>query len=357
MLHLRSKRNALVLFVFLVAAVLPGTVLARADATSSQALTGSVTQVNEPWICHGPVDLTSVSVTLDASYGGSNRGQGNNDAIHLSSGCTGRIGEIHVVQYQGDGVKVGEGAHDLTVGGGDIRCFARAEQKHQDGIQVMGGQRVTFSGLSVSCPTANNSALFLNQGTASAEVPTDIVCSHCTLAGGTFTVRITHSIRSGVMDSRLVPGKFGTVRVDESLAVDPVDIRNVIVDSIDAPPQQAPPKLAKFGKAVPVRAHTSGPVSIVAASVSVDKPAQLRVRSLAPVTKAPLLLLKRSRVGTAVSGRARTEIFYTSGKPGTIAIRLRIPSRLVKRGKTYVMAVQAKDSAGQSATLGIAFRR
>jgi len=352
---MRPNRNAVLLLVVALAAVLPGIVLARAGSTSSPALTGSIALDNKPWICHGPVDLTSVSVTLDASYGGPNRGAGNNDAIHLSSGCTGRIGQIHVVQYQGDGVKVGEGAHDLTVGGGDIQCFARAEKKHQDGIQVMGGQRVTFIGLSVSCPTANDSSLFLNQGTASAEVPTDIVCKSCTLSGGTFTVRITHSIRSGVMDSRLVPGKFGTVRIDKTLAMDPVNVRNVIIAPGEV--HSGPPKLSRVGKAVPAKAHTTGSVAIVTTSVSVDKAAQLRVQSLSPPSKVPLTLLKQSQVGSAVSGRTRTAIFYSAAKPGAVAIRLRLPTRLVKVGRTYQVAVQAVDGSGQSSSLTIPFRR
>ena len=62
------------------------------------------------------MDLDSVTVTMTA---GDRRG---GDAVHLEDGCTGRIGKLTVTQSIADGVKVAEGAHDLTIGGGTIRC-------------------------------------------------------------------------------------------------------------------------------------------------------------------------------------------------------------------------------------------
>ena len=129
------------------------------------------------------------------------------DAVKLDAGCTGRIGKLTVVTRNADGVKVAEGAHDLMVGGGSIRCLAKIPVVHQDGIQVMGGARILFRNLTVDCGRADdkvNSNLFINMAGDSRTPPTDVVCDGCTLKGGAaHTVLLQHSIRSGVTDSTL----------------------------------------------------------------------------------------------------------------------------------------------------------
>jgi hypothetical protein len=69
-----------------------------------------VTLVDKTWICKSRVDLTSVSVTFDQNVADTSTTPGGHDAVHLGSGCTGHIGSLTVVQYHGDGVKVGGGA-------------------------------------------------------------------------------------------------------------------------------------------------------------------------------------------------------------------------------------------------------
>src|SRR4051794_38448740 len=83
-------------------------------------LTGSIRQINHTWVCRGPVDLKSVSVTMTSAI----TTRRNGDAVHLAPGCTGRIGRLTVITSVADGVKVAEGVHDLAVGGGSIRCLA-----------------------------------------------------------------------------------------------------------------------------------------------------------------------------------------------------------------------------------------
>ncbi|HEV2592441.1 MAG TPA: hypothetical protein VGU02_11165 [Gaiellaceae bacterium] len=191
------------------------------------ALTGSVSLTDRPWVCQGPVNLASVTVVIRTAQ---------TDAIHLAAGCTGTIGRVTVIQYHGDGIKVGPGAHDLSIGGGSIRCLAHDVGKHQDGIQAMGGQRITFNGLSDLCSSANNSAFFVNEGAAGHQVPDTIVCVACTLEGGGFPVRIGRSVNSGVRSSRVCPGKFGSVRVSPGIAQNPVDVGTVLVASIAGVP-------------------------------------------------------------------------------------------------------------------------
>lgn len=188
---------------------------ALAGSTTATSLTGAVSLVDHTWTCQGPVDLASVTVVIrNAPL----------DAVHLRSGCTGIIGKLTVVQYHGDGVKVGSGVHDLLVASGSIRCYAHDPGKHQDGIQAMGGLRVTFFGLDDQCLSANNSALYINEGTGMLQRPTDVTCVGCYLAGAGFPVRIADSLRSGISNSRVCPGHFGSVRISPGIAQLPIDV-------------------------------------------------------------------------------------------------------------------------------------
>ena len=121
--------------------------------------------------------------------------------MHLRPGCTGRIGKLVIVQRSGDGLKVAEGVHDLVVGGGSIRCLAKAPRFHQDGIQVLGGARITFHDLKISCGRRDerliNANLFINQGGHSRLPPRDVVCEDCTFgAWAAHTVSVQNSRRA-----------------------------------------------------------------------------------------------------------------------------------------------------------------
>jgi hypothetical protein len=189
--------------------------------------TGSLVVSNQTWTCTGPVDLDSVTVTIDSSSMA-------RDAVHLRDGCTGRIGRLVVTQSIGDAVKVAQGVHDLSVDGGSIRCLAKGPNLHQDGIQVMGGARITFSNLSVDCGRAGerliNSNLFIRQAGKSTDPPTDVVCVDCSFgAGAAHTVNIQTSVRSGVENSTLCTAKYPKLTLTVGAgAVDPVTSGNTV---------------------------------------------------------------------------------------------------------------------------------
>jgi hypothetical protein len=196
-------------------------------------LTGSIVQTDQLWVCKGPVDLDSVTITMTPASIGN---RADEDAIHFAPGCTGRIGQLNVTQWAGDAVKATEGVHDLSIGGGSIRCLGKAPGMHQDGVQVMGGTNITFSNLSINCGRANdtliNSNLFIKRAGRSTEPPTDVVCDHCTFGGGTaHTVNIESSIRSGIVNSTVCVGKFPrltlTIGVD---AIAPLNAGNTIAN-------------------------------------------------------------------------------------------------------------------------------
>jgi len=211
----------------LVLAAAGAGVLQLGASAETGPLRGSVTVTDQTWTCKGAVDLDSVTVTITPASAGKKA-----DAIHLESGCTGRIGRIEVTTSIADGVKVSYGVHDLTIGGGRIRCLAKLPVLHQDAIQVMGGSNITMTGVILDCgrpdDTLINSNLFLNKAGNSTEPPTDVVCNSCVLgAAAAHTVSIQDSVRSGVADSTVCPAKFvkQTVAIGAA-AVDPVNVRN-----------------------------------------------------------------------------------------------------------------------------------
>ena len=174
-------------------------------AAAALVLGQHTVRTDHMWTCRQKVDLDLVQVTIG-------RGE-REDAVHLRPGCTGRIGRLVIVQRSGDGLKVAEGVHDLAVGGGSIRCLAKASRFHQDGIQVLGGARITFHDLKISCGRRDerliNANLFINQGGRSRLPPRDVVCEHCTFGGwAAHTVSVQHSVRSGVTGSTICVARF-----------------------------------------------------------------------------------------------------------------------------------------------------
>ena len=124
--------------------------------------------VDQPWSCRGAVNIDLVRVTLRTTVA---------DAIQLDQDCSGRVGRVEVETWTADGIKVqnrGVVAHDLVIESGYIKCHAVAGNAHQDGIQAMGGSRITFRELRVDC--LRNANLYLSRGGSGATTPTDIVC-------------------------------------------------------------------------------------------------------------------------------------------------------------------------------------
>ena len=97
---------------------------------------------------------------------------------------------------------------------------------HQDGIQALGGERITFRNLEINCNSGANAQLFLNA--ANGGMPTDIVCERCFLGSGAgTTLRISSSVRSGARNSTLCPAASGTSMPVNS--TEPVDIGNLVL--------------------------------------------------------------------------------------------------------------------------------
>lgn len=199
----------------------PTTPTAPAAPTASSR---SVVLVDQAWTCRGPVDLDLVKVTMRSAGG---------DAIYLRQNCTGRIGRIEVDTWTGDGLKVNApapAAHDLTIGGGYIRCNGQT-QGHQDGIQAMGGRNITFRGLEIKCASNPNAQLFINS--VNGGNPTNIVCDGCLLGrGAASTLLIMSSSGSGARNSTICKGRYFDIRIQG--AVSPVNTGNTVIPSTDS---------------------------------------------------------------------------------------------------------------------------
>lgn len=220
-----SAGRRLHLRLLLVLALLLGSVVAACGGDERSVddpdflSTGSISLEDQGWVCGGKIDLDKLEVTVRSA---------NIDAVQFGPGCTGRIGELVVVQYRQDGVKVAEGAHDIVVERGTVECLGRKAEAHQDGVQAMGGERITFMDLRVDCPTATNSAFFIRQGGKSENPPTDVVCEDCFFRGGAYAVRVNESLRSGIRNSTICNGKFGALKILDG-AIRPIDEGNRIV--------------------------------------------------------------------------------------------------------------------------------
>src|SRR5689334_6477584 len=59
-------------------------------------VTGSIVLRDRTWVCTGPVNLKSVTVTINPAPAGSVTRPP--DAVHLRPGCTGHIGRLTVTQ-------------------------------------------------------------------------------------------------------------------------------------------------------------------------------------------------------------------------------------------------------------------
>jgi hypothetical protein len=179
---------------------------------------------NSTWVCSGRVNLALVKVTMRSS----------GDAIRLSEGCTGRIDRIEVDTWTNDGVKIqnasSQAARDLVIGSGYIKCHDIAGGAHQDGVQAMGGSRITFRNLSIDC--LGNSNFFVTEGGGGATRPTDIICEGCTLGPrSSTTIRVNNATRSGARNSLFCPGRNQTEFWGDSSSI---DVNNTTLSRSDA---------------------------------------------------------------------------------------------------------------------------
>jgi hypothetical protein len=186
---------------------------------------GSVVLVDRAFVCNGPVNIPLVKVTINR------RGEGL-DAVVLGENCSGRIGRVEVDTWSGDGIKVQNSqpvAHDLVIESGYIRCHDRSSGYHQDGIQAMGGSRITFRGLSVFCGGIGiNAALFIARGGSGGSTPTDVVFENGRLGPhAAHTILLASSTRSGARNTVICPAR--AVEFDiQSSASSPINAGNTL---------------------------------------------------------------------------------------------------------------------------------
>lgn len=173
-------------------------------------------------MCNGPVDLDLVKVS-----------GARGDSVRLQPGCTGSINRVEVDTWTNDGIKVAKSSsiHDVVINSGYITCHAMAVGAHQDGIQVMGGLRLTFKNLDIDCPWSNANFFISGSGIDGA------VCDGCNLRGGaSHTALVQSSNNSGLRNTIICRDRtsYGGYFDRTSSARNLIDVNNTIVhDSLD----------------------------------------------------------------------------------------------------------------------------
>ena len=178
-----------------------------ADALPPPTTGQRVVLTDQAWSCLGPVNLDLVKVTMRTRV---------DDAVRIDQNCTGRVGRIEIDTWTADGIKVqnrGDVAHDLVVESGYVKCHDIFGDYHQDGVQAMGGYRLTFRNLRIDC--LGNSNFFLSRGGSGASTPTDVVCEGCVLGPNAGqTLFYAPSLRSGARNTTICTGRFRAVRIE-----------------------------------------------------------------------------------------------------------------------------------------------
>ncbi len=317
-------------------------------AAAALGLAQHEVRTNHTWTCKQKVDLDLVQVTIA-------RGE-REDAVRLRPGCTGRIGKLVVVQRSGDGVKVAEGVHDLVVGGGSIRCLAKAPRFHQDGIQVLGGARITFRELKISCGRRDerliNANFFVNQGGRSSLPPRDVVCESCTFGGwAAHTVSVQASVRSGVTGSKLCVARFPqfTLAVGDE-AIDPLVSGNHVRQCSPGKLTVEPgPRTVEFGERLQLRGLFLGQLPgtrVVAQARERGERRFARADATRSKRNGRFRLTLRPRIGGVVrlrSGVVHGPSFHVNVRPRVV---------LQRRGSSLVVKVRAGRSyAGRPVAL------
>lgn len=183
------------------------------------------------WTCNQTVALDSVTINMDVPAGANGKAR---DAFKIDPGCTGTIGTVTISTNGGDGIKVADGVHDLTIGPGTVTCSGRYADVHQDGVQVMGGSHITFTGLSVDCPTANDAQLRIVMAGAATVPPDAVVCDGCSFRPGVTAyhdVTVGASTNSGVSNSTICPSVSPNLTFDTRGSTNPVNFGNVFPEA------------------------------------------------------------------------------------------------------------------------------
>jgi hypothetical protein len=336
-----------------------GTIVAAAIVAASSFAAGpaptTIVQTDKTWVCNKAVDLDAVTVTMTPKATGSADAR---DAVHLEPGCTGTIGKLDVTTSVADGVKVAGGVHDLMIEGGSIRCLAKRPILHQDGIQVLGGDRITLTNMHVDCgrPAESliNSNMFINMAGRASTPPTDVVCDMCTFGGGAaHTVSIQNSIRSGVEDSTLCRAKYANLTLTiGSLAVDPVNSGNKLIDCAGSGgggsggggsgatkiSLKAQLSAITFGHSVVLTGSFKSGRSVTLYAQPYGAPAFTPVSTLRTDSRGGWKLTVHPRIGTSYRAVSRT------AKSPTIAVGVRPVVKLSASHGRVVVRVIAKTS-------------
>jgi hypothetical protein len=182
---------------------------ALASATTGNvSITASLGQCDNTYDCFDPPAGTVLNIDqLNVNCDTATLGGHAYDCERFNTGVTGRVGKDTCATISQDCIKV-TGATSLSIGGegSSISCNTAPGGGHQDGIQVLGGTDVTFTGFNDACQSSTNAQLFISG--INGSLPTRIYFVHGKLNPVTphfHNVTIGPSVSSGVIDSVVCP--------------------------------------------------------------------------------------------------------------------------------------------------------
>jgi hypothetical protein len=185
-------------------------------STLGQAVADNPYMVDQAWQCTGSTSYNSVNVLEIDKPATPGTGAANGDSVQLGGCSNMSITKLNIVSDFNDAIK-GGGDH-ITLSSGVVRCYDRVPINHQDAMQSLSGNVVSFNSFDFRCYTANNSDFYLTHnktdppGTDGANT---VTCDHCFFGGGASnTVFIASNTKnSGITYSDVCAGGNQGIRI------------------------------------------------------------------------------------------------------------------------------------------------
>lgn len=206
----------------------------------SEPVPGTTIYTDRSWQCNGslssfgPLPIKIVSQipnpgTADAIRLIGCYGDGNPNTIDLILDVRGNNANIGTGY---DAVKIGQNARDLVVTG-TVACGATHGSIHQDVVQAMSGRNIEFRDFRSGNPETGEWTCWGAGGGwyvshANGDIPTDLLCSRCSIATYNQNMRIDNAIRSGARDSTFGYSRSYGIFIGPQ-AVDPINHGNRVI--------------------------------------------------------------------------------------------------------------------------------
>jgi Ca2+-binding RTX toxin-like protein len=208
---------------------------------------------NKPWTCDRPLSEYGVlPILVEQTW--EDPSANTQDSVGIRAKCTGdgNPSTIDLILHvNGNGRDVGGGRDAVKVGSppGTVRphdieiagyanCGPPASAAHQDAVQVMSGERITFYNFrsgdvgarTWTCRGAGGTFFVSGNVGNGGDPPTGVVCVRCAMVASNHGLLVNWSIRSGARDSTFV-GRLPITIGERNGAQEPVNVNNIAIQA------------------------------------------------------------------------------------------------------------------------------